>query len=96
MELVGFELSPHSTHMSVSKIKDKKQVEVNAELSKKWNKEMTKRNEYFSQFGITTVTFTDDDLTDMKKCFETMKGVLAKRPIEKIDLEEEIAKIEKL
>jgi len=90
MQLIGFELSPNSTHMAVKKIKDKKQVEVNAELAEKWEGEMHKRNEYFQEYGITTITFTDDDLADMSKCFETMQGYLSKRPAVVIDLASEI------
>lgn len=94
MEMLGFEFSPHSSHMAVSKIKDKKQKEVNEELSLKWNKEMTKRNKYFSNFSITTITFTDNDLVDVSQCFEKMKTFLTKRPADKIDLEEQIAKLD--
>lgn len=93
MELIGFELSPHSTHMAVSKIKDKKQVQVNAELSEKWNKEMQKRNDYFEQFGITTVTFSDDNLSDINKCFKKMKNYLSARPDEPINLADEIEEL---
>ncbi|MCD0471832.1 hypothetical protein [Flavobacterium sp. JAS] len=96
MELIGFELSPHSSHMSVTKIKDRKQVEVNAELSKKWNKEMQKRNDYFEEFAITTVTFSDDNLNDIKKCFTIMKKYLSARPKEKINLANEIAELDNL
>ncbi len=96
MELIGFELSPHSSHMSVTKIKAKKQYEVNEELSKKWNKEMQKRNEYFDQFGITTITFSDDNLVDMNACFDVMETFLAKRPDERIDLDNEIAELDNL
>lgn len=59
---VGFELSPASSHMSVSGIKDKKQTEVNDELKAKWEKEMHKRNEYLQRYGLTLITFTDSDL----------------------------------
>jgi len=96
MEMIGFELSPHSTHMSVSKIKEKKQKQVNEELCIKWNKEMAKRNKYFSKFGITTITFTDTDLIDLSNCFNQMKEVLAKRPKTKFDLNEQISRLDTL
>ena len=76
---VGFELSPASSHMSVSGIKDKKQADVNDELKAKWEKEMHKRNEYLQKYGLTLITFTDSDLQDMDDCFDKMKAVLQER-----------------
>jgi len=96
MELIGFEFSPHSTHMSVAGIKTKKQKEVNEELSTKWDKEMGKRNKYLSQFDITTITFSDSYLADIASCFKVMEDYLAKRPAEKISLEEQIVELEKI
>jgi hypothetical protein len=96
MEMIGFEFSPHSTHMAVSKIKYKKQFEVNEELSHKWNKEMSKRNKYFSNFGITTLTFTDIDLTDIEKCFLNMKKYLSNRPEIEVNLDEQIRNLDLL
>ncbi len=96
MELIGFELSPTSTHMAVSKMKDKTQKAVNEELSKKWNKEMSKRNKYFENFGITTITFSDDDLVDIPKCFKSFEQVLSKRPSEKLNLEKQLEELENI
>jgi hypothetical protein len=78
-ERIGFELSPQSSHMSVSGITTKTQVDMNKDLAKKWGHEMTKRNEYFQQYGITTITFTDEQLKDINHCFDTMKYYLMKR-----------------
>lgn len=94
MEMIGFEFSPHSTHMAVSKIKDKKQKDVNEELSIKWNKEMTKRNKYFSGYGITTITFTDNDLIVVPNCFAQMQSFLSKRPVIKLNLDEQLSKLD--
>ncbi|MDL2212927.1 hypothetical protein LJC72_05770 [Bacteroides sp. OttesenSCG-928-D19] len=80
LDFVGFEISPSSSHMSVDKMKDKKQYEVNEELKKKWEKEMSKRNQYFDTFGITVKTFTDTQLQSVDACFEQIKNVLMKRP----------------
>lgn len=87
-ERIGFELSPQSSHMSVSGIRTKSQAEMNKDLMKQWGKEMGKRNDYFQQFGVTTITFADDDLKDMDKCFRAMEFYLQKRkPVElSIDL----------
>lgn len=78
-ERIGFELSPQSSHMSVSGITTKTQVDMNKDLAKKWGHEMAKRNEYFQQYGITTITFTDEQLKDMNHCFDIMKYYLMKR-----------------
>ncbi len=96
MSFVGFEISPASTHNSVKKIKGKTQKAVNTELSRKWQKEMRKRNRYFSDFGITTVTFTDADLADMDECFAHVEAILSERPEEELSLDDEIAAIESL
>lgn len=96
MELIGFELSPTSTHMSVSNMKDKTQKEVNAELSEKWNKEMAKRNKYFENFGITTITFTDDNLIDIPNCFNKFEQYLSNRPAEKLNLEKQLKELERI
>jgi len=82
--------------MSVAGIKTKKQKEVNEELSTKWDKEMGKRNKYLSQFDITTITFSDSYLADIASCFKVMEDYLAKRPAEKISLEEQIVELEKI
>lgn len=79
MEYVGFELSPQSSHMAVSGIKGKKQNDVNEELKLKWNKEVTKRNKYFLDYEITTITFSDDDLNDISSCFSVVQKFLCKR-----------------
>ncbi len=89
-DFVGFEFSPHSTHMAISGIQSKSQKALNEDLSIQWRKEMDKRNEYFSSFGISTITFTDEDLKDIDKCFLEIKKYLSARYIEILDLEEQI------
>lgn len=80
---IGFELSPQSTHMSIQGIKSKTQIKLNEDLLVKWNKEMDKRNSYFEQFKITTLTFTDDNLADMETCKQKIGYYLSKREDEK-------------
>ncbi len=94
MEFVGFELSPHSTHMAVTGIKGKKQKEVNQEIKTKWSKEISKRNEYFLNYDITTITFTDEDLEDMEKCFKVIKKFLQKRPTDSKALSASLKELE--
>jgi len=85
IEFIGFEISPASSHMEVTNLKQK-QVEVNKDLKEKWGKEMAKRNKYFDSFGITTKTFTDEDLTDIDSCFKQIKLVLKNRPLNKTSI----------
>lgn len=96
MELVGFEISPSSTHMAIPKIKDVKKVEMNRDLSLKWAKEMEKRNDYFSKFGITTITFTDEELKDIDACFATISKYLSTRGAAKNTLTGSLDKVNEL
>ena len=93
---VGFELSPASTHMSVSSIKDKKQADVNDELKGIWEKEMHKRNEYLQRYGLTLITFTDSDLQDIDGCFEKIKEVMQERADANNSVEVEESRLQNL
>lgn len=96
-EYIGFELSPSSSHMSIHGIKSgKTQGQMNEELADKWTKEMNKRNNYFSTFGIHTITFTDEHLEDIDNVFATIKSFLAKRNTEETSISNEIARLEAL
>lgn len=79
MKFVGFEISPQSSHMSVKGTKSGKQIEWNNDLKLQWGKEMRKRNDYFGDFGITTITFTDNELEDLDVCFEKVEEYLNMR-----------------
>lgn len=94
MSSTGFELSPASTHQSISGIRSKTQQEINQELSKQWKKEMQKRNGYFDNFGISIVTFTDDDLQDLDSCFLRIEHYLKQRSKTRVSLPEMVSKIE--
>lgn len=87
MSYTGFELSPHSTHMKISG-SDKTLKKHNEELLEKWEAEMDKRNNYFSSFGISTVTFTDRKLKNLQKCFDEMELLLSARPDERFEVNE--------
>lgn len=93
---VGFELSPSSTHMSVSKKDEKSLKQINQEQKEKWEKEMDKRNEYFKKFGITVITFTDSKLKSINDCFDTIKNHLSDRTPTYISAEATIQKIQNL
>ncbi len=79
MSMTGFEISPASSHMSVAGIRSKTQKELNEEISKRWSKESAKRNAYFKEYGITTVTFTDTELMDIDACIREIQEVLEER-----------------
>jgi hypothetical protein len=68
--------------MSISGIKSKTQIKLNEELAEKWSKESQKRNLYFEEYGITTITFTDQHFKDIDKCFLNIVRVLEERPKE--------------
>lgn len=79
---IGFEISPQSSHMSVTKVKDKTQKKVNEDIANLWEKEVAKRNDYFEKYNISIITFTDTQLTNIDKCFKTIKSYLSKREAE--------------
>lgn len=91
-QYTGFEISPSSSHMSVSGYKEK-QKEVNKELSERWHKEMTKRNDYFENFEITTVTFTEQMLEDFDSCWNVIEEKLKARSEEKTSVLDQMKRI---
>lgn len=78
-QFTGFELSPASTHIKVEKVGAKSQAELNLELARAWQREVAKRNAYFQTYGVTVVTFADDDLKDVGACFEQIEAALRAR-----------------
>nr|BBE38881.1 type IIA topoisomerase, A subunit [Vibrio vulnificus] len=54
---------------------------------------MGKRNEYFSKFGISTITFTDEELKDVDSCFSVIAKYLSERGVEKKNLSNSISNI---
>lgn len=96
MKMTGFEISPSSSHMSVKGMKGKTQKSVNEDLSAKWDKEMDKRNEYFSKYGISIVTFTDENLKDIDMCFMKIKEALNERKSEAQNLSYTMDNLESL
>lgn len=93
---VGFELSPASTHMSVSKKDEKTQKEINQEQRDKWEREMEKRNKYFKNFGISVITFTDKKLESINECFDTIKKYLSDRTLAYTSAEVTLQKIQNI
>jgi hypothetical protein len=96
MGFTGFELSPHSTHLAVTGIAKRTQIDVNNEIRENWEREIAKRQNYFDTFGIRVETFTDAHLVDMANCFQRIKLYLSARPIEAVTVENELQKLRNL
>ena len=60
---LAIELSPDSTHMNG--------VDIKAD----WQKENDKRNSYFFEYNVPTVTFTSAYLKNIQECFDMIKDV---------------------
>lgn len=86
MKMVGFEISPSSSHMSISGMKSKTQSQLNSELADKWTKESDKRNRYFNEFGISVITFTDSELSNIDDCFKSIISAIEEHPSDNISL----------
>lgn len=78
-QFTGFEFSPSSTHITVDKLSVKSQADLNRQLAAKWQKEVSKRNAYFQTYGVSVVTFADDDLKDIDACFARVEAALRAR-----------------
>ncbi|MBX3458542.1 MAG: topoisomerase II [Planctomycetes bacterium] len=76
--MIGVELSPWSTH---GRTRSKAKAKAEQERKEKWQHEMQKRNDYFSTFGITTLTFLDDDLADVARVLKRLDRYLAPRAV---------------
>ncbi len=71
-EMIGFELSPSSSHMKIDNISSKTSKMINSELNNKWNKEIDKRNTFRDAYKIDIITFSDKDLVNIDKCFDVI------------------------
>ena len=73
---IGFELSPWSSHGTLSGIKKKTQKAVNIEASKNFEKEISKLRKYFKKYNIYSLIYSDDSLKNVNDVFEDMKVYL--------------------
>jgi len=73
---IGFELSPWSTHGKLTGTKDKKQVQINAEASANFSKEMKKHKDYYKKYGIFSLVYTDTELADIQGVFSDIEKYL--------------------
>ena len=87
MKMLGFEISPASSHISIQGIRScNTQKKLNEQLAAKWANEADKRNRYFRDFGIYVITFADPDLEDTDTCFTSIQSALVERPESQISL----------
>lgn len=86
----GFEISPASSHISIKGAAGKTQGAMNAELAIKWEREVSKRNDYFDRFGINVVTFTDSHLKDPAACFEKICAALTQRRESRLSVQDAV------
>lgn len=77
MSKVGFELSPWSTHGTLTGTKDKTQKVINEEAKSNFEKEMRKLKSYFRKFGITVIVYTDNDLENHDDIFKEIAKYLS-------------------
>ncbi len=77
---IGIELSPWSTHGRVigkkALIKSGGTAAVEKKQIETWEKDTAKRNDYFIKFGITTLTLTDQKLSNISDAFDSVKPYL--------------------
>lgn len=95
-QLIGFEISPQSTHMNIKGIRSKTQIQMNEDIKAQWEKEMAKRNEFFKQYGVTTITFTDSNLQNIDDCFDTIKEYLEMRDVQRTSYEEQEKRLDEI
>lgn len=60
---LAIEISPNSTHLCGSDIKNE------------WIRENDKRNDYFFKYDVPTITFTEEYVHNIQKCFDLIKGI---------------------
>lgn len=80
-ERLAIELSPSSTHLNHEDIKED------------WKNENDKRNSYFFDYRVPTVTYTDRYLSNIDECFNTI-AYMFERPIVEEAYEDVIKRLE--
>lgn len=66
----GFELSPWSTHGYISNTGKMTAKEINEAAKNNFEREIKKHKDYFMEYGIFTLIYTDCDLQDCTKIFK--------------------------
>jgi hypothetical protein len=71
LDKFGFELSPWSTHGYLRKTKSLTQAQINDMAKNNFENEMERHREFFQKKHIYTVIYTDRNLRNKKRLFET-------------------------
>lgn len=72
MSKFGFEISPSSSHTKLTGAK-KKLKELNQQAQDIFEAEMRKHKSYWRKYGITYITYTDQDLSEMDTVWEDVR-----------------------
>lgn len=75
MQKFGVEISPWSSHGKLEG-KDKKLSEYNTDAKKNFEKEMKKHKAYWRKYGVSYITYTDEDLEDIESIWIEVKECL--------------------
>lgn len=74
-ERLAIELSPDSTHL------------IGEDIKQEWIKENDKRNSYFFDYKVPTITYTNKYLENIDDCFKKIRGIFD-QPIDQKNYEE--------
>jgi len=72
MSKFGFEISPSSSHVKLTGAK-KKLKELNQQAQNFFEDEMRKHKSYWRKYGITYITYTDQDLNEMDNIWDEVR-----------------------
>jgi hypothetical protein len=71
----GFELSPWSTHGKL-KVAKRSMADYDREAQANFEKEMSKHKKYWRKYGVSYVTYTDNDLLDTDEVWKEIESHL--------------------
>lgn len=72
LEKFGFEISPWSTHGRL-KGAGRRMSDYNNDARKNFEDEMRKHKDYWRKYGISYITYTDEDIADMENVWQEVK-----------------------
>lgn len=75
MEKFGFEISPWSTHGKL-KGRGRKMAAYDQDAQANFEKEMRKHKRYWRKYGVSYITYTDEDLEDMNRVWDEIRACL--------------------
>jgi hypothetical protein len=76
MDKVGFELSPWSSHGTLTGTKGKSQKQINLEAKANFEKEMKKHKSFYKKHGVYALIYTDVELAKPEEIFDDIRGCL--------------------